>query len=207
MYDRLAAMQTNELVSRNIRRFRLERDLSLGDLAARAGISKQTLSKVEAGVGNPTVETLERIGQGLGVGVLRLLTEWGTQVHLSPAVGASWQPSQAGQARQLDRVYGSGYVRTKLVRIEAGTGMRTIEPAGTGTLHQLYVISGALEAGPEADLQHLGEGDFLRFPGDVRHGYRSVGGPSVFHLTTTAPHVPQFGSQKAGKSGDRESRH
>ena len=198
-------MQTNELVSRNIRRFRLERDLSLGDLAARAGISKQTLSKVEAGVGNPTVETLERIGQGLGVGVLRLLTEWGTQVHLSPAAGASWRPSQAGEARQLDRVYGSGYVRTQLVRMEAGAELRTVEPAGTGTLHQLYVISGVLEAGPEADLQLLSAGDFLRFPGDVRHGYRSVGGPSVSHLTTTAPHVPQFARQDTEGGGGRDS--
>ncbi|WP_104161976.1 helix-turn-helix domain-containing protein [Arthrobacter sp. ZGTC212] len=185
-------MQTNELVSRNIRRFRLERDLSLGELAARAGLSKQTLSKVEAGVGNPTVETLERIGQGLGVGMLRLLTEWGTQVHLSPAAGASWRAAQAGQARHLDRVYGSGYVRTQLLRIEEGTERRVVEPGGTGTLHQLYVISGVLEAGPEADLRILGAGDFLRFPGDVRHGYRAVDGPSVSHLTTTAPSVPQF---------------
>lgn len=188
-------MQTNELVSRNIRRFRLERELSLGELAARAGISKQTLSKVEAGVGNPTVDTLERVGRGLGVGMLRLLTEWGTQVHLSPADGASWRASPAGQARHLDRVYGSGYVRTQLLRLEAGPELSVVEPDGTGTLHQLYVISGTLEAGPEAELRFLGAGDFLRFPGDVRHCYRAVGGPAVSHLTTTAPSVPQFARQ------------
>ncbi|MGJ9403691.1 helix-turn-helix domain-containing protein [Arthrobacter sp. KK5.5] len=185
-------MQANDLVSRNIRRFRVERDLSLGELAALAGISKQTLSKVEGGVGNPTVGTLESIGHGLGVSVVRLLTEWGTPVHESLAADASWRAAGVAHVRDLDRIYGSGYVRTHVLRVHPSTKTRVVEVHGFGSLHQLYVVSGTLEAGPVGDLRRLGEGDFLRFPGDAEHAYRAVGGPAVAHLTTTAPQVPQF---------------
>lgn len=188
----LATMQTNELVSRNIRRFRLERDLSLGELAERAGISKQTLSKVEAGVGNPTMETLERVGQGLGVSVLKLLTDWGTPLLQSLGAEAVWQPGPAGEVRQLDRIYGSGYVRTRLLRVEPGPGPRIAAGEAAGTLHQLFVISGVVEAGPVDDLRILRAGDFLRFPGDADHGYGAVGGLAEVHLTTTSPQVPQL---------------
>jgi len=193
-------VQTNDLVSRNIRRFRVERDLSLGDLAALAGISKQTLSKVESGVGNPTVETLESIGHGLGVGVARLLTEWGTPMHESPAADAVWRDAPGGRHRDLDRIYGSGYVRTHVIRVEPGREAHQVRAHGFGTLHQLYVVSGTLEAGPAGDLRRLGEGDFLRFPGDGDHAYRAVGGPAVAHLTTTAPQVPQFSHQGGGEA-------
>ena len=190
----LAVMQTNELASRNIRRFRLERDLSLGELAVLAGISKQTLSKVEAGVGNPTLETLERVGQGLGVSVVKLLTDWGTPLLQSLADDAVWQAGQAGEVRQLDRIYGSGYVRTRILRIEPGPAPRIAPGESTGTLHQLFVIRGVVEAGPVDDLRVLGAGDFLRFPGGADHGYCAVGGMAEVHLTTTSPQVSQLSS-------------
>lgn len=192
LYVTVVSVQTNELITRNIRRFRVERDLSLGELSALAGISKQTLSKVESGVGNPTVETLERIGHGLGVSVARLLTEWGTPLHVSRAADAPWRPVPVGRIRDLDRIYGSGYVRTHVVRVEPGREAHVVGAHGFGTLHQLYVVSGTLEAGPTDAVRRLGEGDFLRFPGDSEHTFRAVGGPAVAHLTTTAPQVPQF---------------
>lgn len=66
---------SNQVVARNVRRFRLERSLSLGELARRSSLSKQTLSKIEQGVGNPTVETLSLLGSALDVPVRRLLDE------------------------------------------------------------------------------------------------------------------------------------
>ena len=43
---------SNQLVARNVRRFRLERSLSLGELARRSSLSKQTLSKIELAAGD-----------------------------------------------------------------------------------------------------------------------------------------------------------
>src|SRR6201993_3629574 len=67
-----------QLVARNIRRFRRERAMSLGELARRSGLSKQTLSKIEQGLGNPTVDTLAQLGTALDLPARRFLTEWGT---------------------------------------------------------------------------------------------------------------------------------
>ena len=68
-------MDSSELVARNVRRFRLERGFSIGDLARRSGLSKQTLSKLEMGNGNPTVDTLSAVGDALDVSLGRLVTE------------------------------------------------------------------------------------------------------------------------------------
>ena len=57
-----APLGENALVARNVRRYRQERAVSIGELARRSGLSKQTLSKIEQGVGNPTVETLALLG-------------------------------------------------------------------------------------------------------------------------------------------------
>jgi transcriptional regulator with XRE-family HTH domain len=188
----------NDVVSRNIRRFRIERQMSLGELAQRSGVSKQTLSKVEAGGGNPTVDTLESIGNALGVGIRRLVTEWGTRSRLDRDSGEAWTDGPTGRSRHLEQIYGSGYVRTQVVVVDANSGWCALEPHESGTLHQLYVIEGQLEAGAEGELTTLGPGDFLRFPGDVAHFYHSLSEHTLAHLTTTSPQVPQL-SPEAGK--------
>ena len=185
-------MDMNDLVARNVARIRSERDLSLGELAQRAGISKQTLSKIEQGVGNPTVATLEAVGSALGVSFRRLVTEWGTPLRVSMAAEAQWIRTPTGETRHLDQVYGSGYVRTQLIVVDRAERQKTVFAHGPGTLHQVYMIEGRLEAGVGRDLRELGPGDFMRFPGDVDHHYRSVDGRAVAHLTTSAPQVPQF---------------
>lgn len=191
-------MSLNDLVSRNIRRFRAERNLTLGELARRARLSKQTLSKIEQGEGNPTVGTLEAIGEALGLSFRRLVTEWGSKTSVSRALEAVWVRTPVGEERNLDRIYGTGYVRTQVVTVEQTQRVKLVPAQSPGTLHQLYVIEGRLEAGPENEMLVLSMGDFVRFPGDVDHGYRSLGGRAVFHLTTTAPEVPQFTSSEGG---------
>jgi len=68
--------------------------MSLGDLARSSGLSKQTLSKIEKGDGNPTVETLALLGPALYVPARRFLTEWGTArgwKETGRATGTGWR--------------------------------------------------------------------------------------------------------------------
>ncbi len=55
------------LIARSIRRERERVGLSLSELAKQAGIAKSTLSQLESGTGNPSVETLWALGVALGV--------------------------------------------------------------------------------------------------------------------------------------------
>ncbi len=55
------------LLAQSVRAHRQSRGLSLGNLAEKAGISKTSLSKIESGGGNPSLEVLCRIAQALNV--------------------------------------------------------------------------------------------------------------------------------------------
>ncbi|MGH3267186.1 MAG: helix-turn-helix domain-containing protein, partial [Trebonia sp.] len=61
------------LVSMSLRRERAKTGLSLTELARRAGIAKSTLSQLESGSGNPSLETLWALANALGVPLSRLI--------------------------------------------------------------------------------------------------------------------------------------
>jgi transcriptional regulator with XRE-family HTH domain len=188
-----------ELVARNIRRFRLERKLSLGQLAERAGLSKQTLSTVEQGQGNPTIETLSALAAALDVPTQHLVTVWGTPVYVQRAGLAAWQLGPRGRQRQFDEIYGSGYVRTLVIDLEAPNSSYVTSDPVPGTLHHVFVVSGRARLGPVDATVELEEGDFVRFPGDVSHLWESVGDRAVLMVVTTVPQSSQLGSIDAAR--------
>ena len=65
-------MNAMEALRRNVVYKRAEHGLSQGDLADRASVARQTISKIESGHGNVTVEVLEKIATVLGCGVDQL---------------------------------------------------------------------------------------------------------------------------------------
>ena len=56
-----------------MRRHRGTHNQSLGDLSRVTGLSKTSLVRLEAGDGNPSLETLWRLGQALGLTIGQLL--------------------------------------------------------------------------------------------------------------------------------------
>ena len=60
-------MSGRELVAWNVRRLRVERDVSAEMLAAHSGVDRAYVSKIERGLANPTIEVLERLASVLGV--------------------------------------------------------------------------------------------------------------------------------------------
>jgi len=62
-----------ELIAASLRRERRRSGLSLTELARRAGIAKSTLSQLESGTGNPSLETLWAICVALDVPFSRLV--------------------------------------------------------------------------------------------------------------------------------------
>jgi transcriptional regulator with XRE-family HTH domain len=184
----------NQLVARNVRRFRRERAMSMGELARRSGLSKQTLSKIEQGSGNPTVETLALLGAALDLPARRLFTEWGTPVYVQRHDEGSWTDVAERSERVLDETYGSGYVRTLTLRLErAGAEPHVSDPHSAGTLHHLLIITGRVRAGPVDEPVELTAGDFVRFPGDTPHLLSCLSERASAFMVTTVPQVHQFG--------------
>lgn len=62
-----------KIVGRNLKRIRLERQLTQEELADLSGFSQQYISGLEKGVRNPTVVTVYEFAQALKVDYLELL--------------------------------------------------------------------------------------------------------------------------------------
>jgi transcriptional regulator with XRE-family HTH domain len=63
-------------ISRNIRKFRKEKNFSQDRLSKEAEVAYNTIVKIESGENpNPTVETLERVAKALGISIEKLFKE------------------------------------------------------------------------------------------------------------------------------------
>ncbi|MBP5859232.1 helix-turn-helix domain-containing protein [Streptomyces scabiei] len=193
----------NAVVARNVRLLREQRGLSLARLAREAGLAKQTLSNLEQGTGNPTVDTLFSIATALGVPVTRLVAEREQVMTVQRGADVVWKEHEGLETRALDHVYGSGVIENYLVRVgpdRDGT-RRPIEPHPVGTLEHLYVISGRVRVGPAESPVELDAGDFVRYPGDRPHVYQSLDGESLVHIVVSVPRVqPGTGGTKTQRT-------
>jgi transcriptional regulator with XRE-family HTH domain len=202
------SMSGAELVALNVRRIREERGLSQGELARRAGLSKQTLSNVEAGEGNPTTETLLAVAGGLEVSASWLLTESETPSFIQRADAAIWEDAYNVQLRVLGQVYGAGDFRSSLMRLTRGpatSSPATLPQLPTGALSHVYVITGRVVVGSTRLPVEVARGDFVRFPVDVPHIYRSLTATALLHVVTSIPRplmVPGLDSARARPGDD-----
>ncbi|WP_151769792.1 helix-turn-helix domain-containing protein [Streptomyces abyssomicinicus] len=185
----------NDVVARNTRLLREQRGLSMAELARQAGLAKQTLSTVEQGTGNPTVDTLFAIATALEVPVTRLVSVREEVTMVQRGDEALWYERSGYAVRSLDHVYGSGVIENFLLRIgpagppdEQGGEAGQSAPHPAGTLEHLYVISGRVRVGPVDSPVELGAGDFVRYPADIPHRYESLdGGEGLAHVVVSVP--------------------
>lgn len=173
-------------MARNVQLLREQRGLTLAGLARRAGVAKQTISKLELGTGNPTVDTLYALAQALEVPLTRLLASQSQLVMVQRGDEARWNEEGPFASRELDHIYGSGVIENYVLRVGAD-GNRIVEAHPPGTLEHLYVVSGRVEVGPVDQPMELREGDFARYPGDRKHLYRSLGEDCLLHLVVSVP--------------------
>lgn len=68
-------MNARQLLGWNLRRLRAERGQSQEALAADTGIDRAYVSEIERGLGNASIDVLDRLAQHLGVTVGSLLAE------------------------------------------------------------------------------------------------------------------------------------
>jgi transcriptional regulator with XRE-family HTH domain len=161
-------------IAANLRALRSRRDMSLVTLAERSGVARATLTKIEAGRGNPTIDTLYALADALGAALGDLIGEPpGGNVEIVRA-GRGTRVHGAVSARLLDRLY--GHRLAEFYEVEFATTARHADPHPTGVVESLLVTAGRLRVGPAADPAELGPGDFIRFPGDQPHLYQALGG-------------------------------
>ena len=62
-----------KLFGQNLKKIRLKKKMSQGDIARALGVDRSYISGVERGVRNPSLKNIERIARALGVDLSELL--------------------------------------------------------------------------------------------------------------------------------------
>ena len=65
----------NQIFGGVLRRYRSEKNISQEELAFQAGVDRTFVSRLERGIGQPTITTLIGLGQALGVSAADLVRE------------------------------------------------------------------------------------------------------------------------------------
>ncbi|RCW43916.1 XRE family transcriptional regulator [Halopolyspora algeriensis] len=164
-----------DIIAESLRRERDRAGVSLSELAKRAGVAKSTLSQLEAGSGNPSIETLWALGVALGVPFSRLVDPPTPQVRVIRSGQASLVRSeQSPFAAALLSACPSGARRDlHLLTLEPG-GVRHATAHLPGTVEHTIVTAGRMRTGPEENPVELGPGDYVSFSGNVPHLYEAL---------------------------------
>jgi transcriptional regulator with XRE-family HTH domain len=158
-------------IGRRVTELRRERGLSLSELAARAGIGKATLSGVEAGTRNPTLETLYAITGQLGLPLAAVLAEPAAR---RPAPGFADVHGEAVTAH-LNAVFDEPTATFEFYRLRIRPGRRQTSPAhAAGVTEHLSVFSGRGLAGPAHAPIPLAPGVYATWQADRPHVFEAA---------------------------------
>jgi XRE family transcriptional regulator, regulator of sulfur utilization len=172
-------MQTAaQALARNLKRKRLERAISLSELARLSGVSKATLSGLERGNGNPSVDTVWALAHALNASFGDLFDEDdGDVVQVGRVDEAQIVTAERGfTGRKLLNRHGRGGIEVYVLDLKRGA-KRKASAHSPGVVEHVIVVSGRAEVGPDDEATVVGEGDRVSFSADRPHHYYALGGP------------------------------
>ncbi len=164
-----------EIIAASLRRERRRSGLSLTEVARRAGIAKSTLSQLESGAGNPSLETLWAICVALDAPFSRLLDPPRPHIQVIRAdEGPTVAAAEADYQATLLAACPPG-ARRDVYRIQAEPGhARASEPHMPGVVEHVVIGSGRALVGVAGEPAELRPGDYIRYPGDVPHVFEAL---------------------------------
>ena len=187
-----SAANLASVIGVRVRHERRSRGWTLDQLAESAGVSRRMVVSVEQGAVNPSVGTLLRLSDALGVGLPALV---------EPPEPKSVKVTRRGEGATLWSGEGGG--RGVLVAgttppdvVELwdwtlGPGDRHASEAhAPGTKELVHVQDGSITVEVADQSVTLDAGDAVAFPGDVAHSYANPGTqPARFSLAVFEPGV------------------
>jgi transcriptional regulator with XRE-family HTH domain len=188
------AVLVNELIGQRVRQHRAARGWTLDELADRSGVSRRMVITIEHGEGNPSIATLLRVSDALGVGLPVLVdVERPDGLTVTPAGQAPvlWRGPRGGQAVLVAGTEPPDVVELWDWTMHPGEE-HSSEAHSAGTRELLLVLDGQVDLRVGDRTDRLGVGDSAAFAGDVAHGYAAPADAATharFALTVFQPHV------------------
>jgi transcriptional regulator with XRE-family HTH domain len=164
-----------DVIASSLRRERGRAGLSLTEVARRAGIAKSTLSQLESGTGNPSVETLWALCVALGVPFSQLVDPPRPQVQVIRADEGPAISSERADYRATLVASCPPNARRDIYRIAAEPGPgRESDPHMPGVVEHVVLSAGRALVGPTAEPVELTPGDYIAYPGDAPHIFQAL---------------------------------
>jgi transcriptional regulator with XRE-family HTH domain len=187
----LRAAALSEALGRRIRKLRIDRALTLDEVAARSGCSVGSLSQIERGIGNPSFNTLVKISHALDISVGRLLEAAGTA---DPVVRRSERKRLPSGSTTVEN--GTSYElltpnldgALEVLYLEIPPGASTESTPFTHQGEEVgYILEGVHEVHLDGVVHVLREGDAITYRSTVPHWYRNPGPDTVRAIWIITP--------------------
>jgi transcriptional regulator with XRE-family HTH domain len=178
----MSLLDINTRIATQVKQLRDEHGWSIDHLAARTGVSRAMISKIERAESSPTASVLNKLAIGIGVTLPTLFGPTGFNQTRPPernpvllrARQTEWQDPESGYRRRTltpDSV--SQSMQLSEILLPAGCSM-TVENSfgGKGVHQQIWMLEGRLELRIGVELRALAVGDCMAITQD---------GPVTFH--------------------------
>lgn len=149
--------------------------MSQSELARRAHIAKSTLSQLESGVGNPSLETLWALSTALGVSFSALVDPQQPRVEIIRASdGSAYAAADSDYVATLLSSCPAN-ARRDMYRVHAEPGtVRSSKAHQSGTIEHVMITRGSARVGPEESPTVLMADDYMSYPGDAPHIFEAL---------------------------------
>ena len=197
-----AALQLSAAIGAKVRAERQARGWTLDQLAETSGVSRRMLINVEHGTANPSVTTLLRLSDALGIGLHSLVDVPQTEpvkVVRSGEAPALWTGAGGGRGVLLAGTPAPDVLELWDWTLAPGD-RHDSEAHVRGTKEILQVREGKVTVEVDDQAEVLKVGDAISFASDVAHSYANRGTePARFSLAVFEPGVGA-GSTPGGQS-------
>ena len=189
-----AATTIGMAIGRRVRAARTDLGWTLDHLAQRAGLSRRLLVNVEQGGTNPTIGTLLRLSDALGIGLPALVDTSGdpsapVTVRRAADQTPMWTSPNDGSATMVAGTAPPDLCELWDWRLGPGDA-HTSEAHRAGTRELLLVLSGTVDLQVGDTEQRLKTGDSATFDGATPHAYRNASArPARFTLAVFEPNL------------------
>jgi transcriptional regulator with XRE-family HTH domain len=191
-----------------IRLERLQRRLSLDQVAERAQVSRSMLSAVERGAKVPTLLVFDRIATSLDTSIARLLSEeQSARVILLRRKEQELARDPAGWERRILSPVLPG-VEFEFMRTTIGPGVDAgaFSPHAPGSREYVAIERGTLLLTIDGSPYHLRAGDSIYYAGDCVHAFLNPGKkPCIYYLAMDVTGDPALAKHRPWKPGREKS--
>lgn len=173
--DAVEILEIEAAIGRNVRQLRQNSGLSVGEMAARVGISKAMLSKIENAQTSCSLSTLALLARGLDVPVTSLFRGAESERPASYVKAGQGTPivrngSQVGHDYRLLGSLRGEHKRLECLMVtlnEASEVYPLFQHPGT---EFIYMLEGVMDYGHSRSVYRLEAGDSIQFDGEGAHG-------------------------------------